>query len=95
MAQSYQLLPGGCQAEEGTVEPVCCHLSRSNYATHTHPLFLPASPSPPDIGRRRSKCLPKRCSGIGVLGGLLSCQLAFSHPLQSFPPGGPEWLLWH
>ena len=32
----YQTLPGGCQAEEGTVEPVCCHLTRSNHATHTH-----------------------------------------------------------
>ena len=37
----------------------------------------------------------KGCSGIGVLGGLLSYQPAFSHPLHSFPPGGPEWLLWH
>lgn len=44
----YQTLPGGCQAEEGTVEPVCCHLTRSNYAAHTHtyPPPLPASASP-------------------------------------------------
>ena len=91
----YQTLPGGCQAEEGTVEPVCCHLTRSNHATHTHththtPSTLPSQCFPQDMGRRRSRRLPKGCGGIGVLGGLLSCQLAFSHPLQSFPPGGPE-----
>ena len=59
--------------------------------THTHtPSTLPSQCFPQDMGRRRSRRLPKGCGGIGVLGGLLSCQLAFSHPLQSFPPGGPE-----
>ena len=65
MAQSYQLLPGGCQAEEGTVEPVCCHLSRSNYATHTHPLFLPASPSPRTLDGGGANAFPSGVVGLG------------------------------
>ena len=58
--------------------------------THTHILHPSQPVLPQDMGRRRSRCLPKGCGGIGVLGGLLSCQLAFSRPLQSSPPEWPR-----
>lgn len=65
MAQSYQLLPGACQAEEGTVEPVCCHLMRSDYATHTPPLLLPASPSPRTLDGEGADAFPSGVVGLG------------------------------
>lgn len=92
----YQTLPGGCQAKGGDVEPVCCHLT-SLIMPHTHTHILhPSQPVlPQDMGRRRSRCLPKGVVGLGVPRRAPELPACIFRPLQSSPQSGPEWLLWH
>lgn len=73
------------------MEPVCRHLTRSNYAAHTHTASHPSQPkASPGHGTEEEQMLfPRGGWDWGPREGLLSCQLAFFPALCR--ASSPEW----